>query len=74
MMMPAASELQQSFERDGFVVLRGLLSRVDILRMREHADQLVAAGDASPVMRYTQKAFDRLGNSQTDENQQPRRK
>lgn len=61
-MIPDAGEIRKSFERDGFVVLRGLLPRVDILRMREYADQLVAAGDASPVMRYTQTAFDRSGN------------
>ena len=61
-------DLCTSFERDGFVVARGLLPRADILVLRARAEALVekaTAGDRAvagdPASRYVQTAFDASG-------------
>ena len=52
--------LRDSFDRDGFVVVRGLLPGADVMALRARAEALVqdAARDASP---YVQVAFDAAG-------------
>ena len=53
--------LRDSFARDGFVVVRGLLPRADVMALRARAEALVqdaASGTASP---YVQIAFDAAG-------------
>ena len=62
-MVPATSSpcaLRESFARDGFVVMHGLLPRADVMALRHRAEALVeeAGAGASP---YIQKAFDASG-------------
>jgi ectoine hydroxylase-related dioxygenase (phytanoyl-CoA dioxygenase family) len=62
-MVPAAASSQvirDSFERDGFVVVRGVLPRADVMALRARAETLVqeAASGSSP---YMQVAFDATG-------------
>jgi ectoine hydroxylase-related dioxygenase (phytanoyl-CoA dioxygenase family) len=57
----ATTELRTAYERDGFIVMPGLLPRGDILELRAYAEALVAVPDDQPSSRYVQKAYDRQG-------------
>ena len=53
--------LCESFDRDGFVVVRGLLPRADILALRARAEALVEDAVRGPAPTYVQTAFDSAG-------------
>ena len=59
--MSAGGSLRASFERDGFVVVRGLLPRADVLALGAHADSLVERDVRNPASPYVQTAFDAAG-------------
>lgn len=52
---------RDAFERDGFVVVRGLLPRADVLALRAHAELLTASSERRRQHPYTQTAFDETG-------------
>jgi ectoine hydroxylase-related dioxygenase (phytanoyl-CoA dioxygenase family) len=52
--------LRESFDRDGFVVVRGLLPRADVMALRARAESLVRNTSGGPA-RYVQTAFDESG-------------
>ena len=54
-------DIAESFERDGFVVLRGLLPRADVMALRAHAETLVQEGRDGASSPYVQTAFDAAG-------------
>jgi hypothetical protein len=54
----AAGDLRESFEREGFVVVRGLLPRHDVLALRARAESLIRDADGEPAQPYMQRAFD----------------
>jgi hypothetical protein len=63
-MVPASVSppaLRESFERDGFVVARGLLPRADVLALRTHAEALVQNAARQTASPYVQTAFDARG-------------
>jgi hypothetical protein len=57
----AEAALRESFAREGFVVVRGLLPRADVLALRAHAESLVLGADDDRAQRYVQAAFDDKG-------------
>ena len=57
---PSQDTLRQSFERDGFVVVRGLLPRADVLALRARAEAIVRDAASGPSQ-YVQTAFDETG-------------
>ena len=59
--MSADDALRASFERDGFVVVRGLLPRGDVLALRAHADSLIQGAVRHAASPYIQTAFDEAG-------------
>jgi ectoine hydroxylase-related dioxygenase (phytanoyl-CoA dioxygenase family) len=61
-MMQDAASLVDGFQRDGFVVVRGLLPRADMLQLRAHAESLVSSDDPEqPARQYVQTAFNAQG-------------
>jgi ectoine hydroxylase-related dioxygenase (phytanoyl-CoA dioxygenase family) len=54
-------ELRSAYERDGFVVVRDLLPRADVLRLRAHAESVVAPGHDGPLSRFAQNVYDQHG-------------
>jgi len=61
-MMQDAAPLVDEFQRDGFIVVRGLLPRPDVLQLRSHAESLVSSDDPEqPARRYVQTAFNAQG-------------
>ena len=54
-------DIAESFARDGFVVLRGLLPRADVMALRAHAETLVQEGRDGASSPYVQTAFDAAG-------------
>jgi hypothetical protein len=56
----AAGALRDSFEREGFVVVRGLLPRADVMALRARAESLIAGG-GERAQPYMQTAFDDNG-------------
>jgi hypothetical protein len=56
-----AGRLRDSFERDGFIVVRGLLPRADVLALRARAESLTATAGGERVQPYVQTAFDDTG-------------
>lgn len=54
--------LRETFARDGYVVVRGLLPRADVMGLRAHAESLVRDPAGSPS-RYVQTAFGKMGPS-----------
>jgi ectoine hydroxylase-related dioxygenase (phytanoyl-CoA dioxygenase family) len=60
--MPQECDVCEGFRRDGYVVVRGLLPRADVLQLRAHAESLVYTSDnGEPAQRYVQTAFDERG-------------
>jgi ectoine hydroxylase-related dioxygenase (phytanoyl-CoA dioxygenase family) len=53
--------MDESFERDGFVVVRQLLPRAEVLALRAHAESLVHAAAGAAASPYIQTAFDDAG-------------
>ena len=53
--------LRESFEREGFVVVRGLLPRADVMALRAHAESLVRGAGVEQTQPYVQTAFDAKG-------------
>ena len=53
-------QLRQSFARDGYVVVRNVLPRDEVLRARGHAEALIGGSDETS-RRYVQTAFDAKG-------------
>jgi ectoine hydroxylase-related dioxygenase (phytanoyl-CoA dioxygenase family) len=53
-------QLRQSFARDGYVVVRSVLPRDEVLRARGHAEALIGGTDETS-RRYVQTAFDATG-------------
>jgi ectoine hydroxylase-related dioxygenase (phytanoyl-CoA dioxygenase family) len=60
-MVESPSELREVFERDGYVTVRGLFPRQDVLELRAHAEALIAAGPDAPTARFVQTAFNAEG-------------
>jgi len=60
-MEQSADQLRDAYQRDGFVVVRGLLPRADILTLRAHAESLVARDQEERAVGYVQTAYDRQG-------------
>ncbi len=60
-MTPSADILRAGYARDGYVVVRDLLPRAEILRLRAHTEQLIARGDQAPSARLTQTVYDKSG-------------
>lgn len=56
-----ASALRESFEREGFVVVRGLLPRADVMALRARAEALVRGAGGEQAHPYVQTAFDDQG-------------
>ena len=54
-------DLAESFERDGFIVVRGLLPRADVMALRARAEALVRNGSGAARSPYVQTAFDAAG-------------
>jgi len=55
-------ELHEGFDRDGFVVVRSLLPRSEVLDLRAHAESLVRSEeDGRPFSQYVQTAFNAQG-------------
>jgi len=55
-------ELREGFDRDGFVVVRSLLPRSEVLDLRAHAESLVRLeADGRPSSQYVQTAFNAQG-------------
>jgi hypothetical protein len=52
--------MREDFDRDGYVVARGLLPREDIAALRAHAESLIRAAADNPQP-YMQSAFDEQG-------------
>jgi phytanoyl-CoA hydroxylase len=52
--------LRESFEREGFVVVRGVLPHGDVMALRAHAESLIRDADEQ-AQPYTQTAFDAKG-------------
>jgi len=57
----AEAELRTAYHRDGFVVVPGLLPRADVLRLRSHAEAMVADERDDRTAGYVQRAYDRQG-------------
>jgi len=55
------AELRDSFEREGYVVVRGLFPREDILALRDYTAALVDPGSHGTVPRYMQTAVNADG-------------
>src|SRR5688572_14632568 len=53
--------LRDAFERDGFIVVRGLLPRADVMALRARAESLAAAAGGERAQPYMQTAFDDTG-------------
>jgi ectoine hydroxylase-related dioxygenase (phytanoyl-CoA dioxygenase family) len=53
--------LRESFERDGFVVVRGLLPRAAVMALRARAESLVRGAGGERPQPYMQTAFDGAG-------------
>jgi ectoine hydroxylase-related dioxygenase (phytanoyl-CoA dioxygenase family) len=56
-MEPADPQLRDAFERDGYVVIRGLFQRDDVLALRAYAASLVDPGRDGPLPQYAQMFF-----------------
>jgi hypothetical protein len=54
-------DISESFARDGFIVLRGLLPRADVMALRARAEGLVRDGGGGARSPYVQTAFDAAG-------------
>jgi hypothetical protein len=57
----ADGSLRASFERDGFVIARGLLPRHDVMALGAHAEALLGGAAGRPASPYVQTAFDAAG-------------
>jgi ectoine hydroxylase-related dioxygenase (phytanoyl-CoA dioxygenase family) len=56
-----AEDVRSEYERNGFVIVRGLLPRADILALRTHAETLVASDPPGGPQSYVQTAYDHQG-------------
>ena len=57
----SATSLREAYERDGFVVVRGLLPRADVMALRAHAESLLRKNGDASARPYMQTAFDDQG-------------
>src|SRR5262245_23790577 len=46
-----SAALKHSYDREGFVIVRGVFSRADILRLREHAEELIGHSTSAHIQR-----------------------
>ena len=60
-MARSPSELRAAYERDGFVVVRNLIPRNDVLRLRAHAESMITRASQGEPLRYLQTVYDRAG-------------
>lgn len=60
-MVHSENELRAAYDRDGYVVVRRLFSRAEVLTLRTHAESLVAHDHEGEPLRFVQTAYDRKG-------------
>jgi len=57
----SVDQLRTTYQRDGFVVVRSLVPRADILTLRAHAESLVARDQEGRPIGYVQTSYDHQG-------------
>jgi ectoine hydroxylase-related dioxygenase (phytanoyl-CoA dioxygenase family) len=61
--MGSLEQMRSAYERNGFIIVPGLLPRADVLSLRAHAEGLIARGANGGPVPYVQATQDRQGRT-----------